>query len=427
MTSVIRGVVAAGCLVSVMVVACVPDTEARQPRSRAAARQAADKKPEKGKRQRLAAITREFEKVQRQGRVTRGREHAVLSDLEEMDRTLLDRKRQLAVIGDALRRTQEDMKRSEQEELAIEARVTETRAALKQRAVALYQSRQPRPVVLLVGARDAYDLVVRSDRLRRIAQREADLVQSLNQSLILLEERRRQLTQSHAQLLDQRQAAASASLAVERERQKKGLLLAAVRRERTLYEQTAGELETAATRLRALMQRSPVAGAPDTTPQTGVDVPRAPALPGPGVKAGRFPAEKGRLPWPHDGMIAATFGRQWHPRFHVYVERKGIEILAKAGEPIRVVHGGTIVYADWFKGYGLLVIVDHGDQYYSLYAHAARALVRVGDRVVAGQVVGEVGDTGLTQEGRLYFEIRHQGDPLNPLAWLNRRRGTQEE
>ena len=79
------------------------------------------------------------------------------------------------------------------------------------------------------------------------------------------------------------------------------------------------------------------------------------------------------------------------------------------------------MYADWFRGYGILIVLDHGENYYTLYAHAAKALVSVGDRVRRRQVIGEVGETGFTQESNLYFEIRHGGQPEDPLPWLGRR------
>ncbi len=377
-------------------------------------------------RQRLESIGRDLNRVRQQRQRVQGRERAVLTDLEVLDKALTERRRQLTGLSQALRQAEEEMRRIEQEEQTLEARVAELRGALRQRAMALYQANRPVPLVLLVDARDPYDAVVRQGRIRRIAQREADLVGDLTQSLLLLEARRRQLTQLRQGLSDRQQAVAEASISAETERKKKSLLLAAIRRERALYEQTAGELEHAASRLRTIMRQSALQESGESGPSP---VPQArPPKPGQGMgQRGRFVLEKGRLSWPHEGAVAAAFGRQWHPRFHVYVDRKGIEIRAATGEPVRAIYDGTVVYADWFKGYGLLIIVDHGEHYYSLYAHAARTLVKVGDRVAAGQVIGDVGETGLTQESRLYFEIRHEGDPVNPLAWLKRRARQDEQ
>ena len=100
--------------------------------------------------------------------------------------------------------------------------------------------------------------------------------------------------------------------------------------------------------------------------------------------------------------------------------QKGIEISATQGQEIRAIYEGTILYADWFKGYGNIVIIDHGDSYYSLSAHVAKIFKGVGDRVEAGEVIALAGDTGSLKGTCLYFELRHHGQPLNPLHWLRK-------
>ncbi|MFQ5543500.1 MAG: murein hydrolase activator EnvC family protein, partial [Nitrospiria bacterium] len=138
---------------------------------------------------------------------------------------------------------------------------------------------------------------------------------------------------------------------------------------------------------------------------------------------GKFSKERGRLEWPKGGKVASLFGRQKHPKFDTMIYRKGIEIAPSRGSEVRSVYDGTIVYADWFRGYGLVIIIDHGENYYSLYAHLNKVLVSVGDMVKKERMIGEVGKTGLSRDPKLYFEIRHEGEPVNPLVWLQKRRG----
>jgi len=90
-------------------------------------------------------------------------------------------------------------------------------------------------------------------------------------------------------------------------------------------------------------------------------------------------------------------------------------------DAIRAVYGGTVLYRGWLKGYGNLIILDHGTGYYTLYAHASELLVAEGDRVKAGQGIARVGETGSLAGPRLYFEIRYQGRPEDPEQWLRRR------
>ncbi|MEE8612818.1 MAG: peptidoglycan DD-metalloendopeptidase family protein, partial [Nitrospirales bacterium] len=141
----------------------------------------------------------------------------------------------------------------------------------------------------------------------------------------------------------------------------------------------------------------------------------------------RAPRRKGQRPevgsllWPAEGEVVTLFGRQKHPTFETYVNKKGIEIRTGEGSKIRAVSSGNVVYADWLKGYGLVVILDHNNGFFSLYAHASQLLVKDSDRVQVGQVIGETGESGLTDKNILYFELRKGTEPVDPLRWLVKR------
>jgi septal ring factor EnvC (AmiA/AmiB activator) len=125
--------------------------------------------------------------------------------------------------------------------------------------------------------------------------------------------------------------------------------------------------------------------------------------------------------WPVTGRIISYFGKSKDPQFHLEVDNSGIQIQAPEGTPIHAVASGVVKFADWFKGYGKLVILDHGRGYYSLYAQAATLNVSEGQSVASGQVLGSVGDTDSLVGSSLYFEIRKNGVPQDPLHWLKYR------
>lgn len=139
-------------------------------------------------------------------------------------------------------------------------------------------------------------------------------------------------------------------------------------------------------------------------------------------KAGAFLAQKGALPMPVSGELTGTFGRSHKTGpYNLPVFRSGININAKAGTPVKAVWDGRVVYADWFKGYGKVVIIDHGAHYYSLSAQLGQVLTKTGRYVHRGELIGTVGDTA-TYAGRgLYFEIRHHGKPQDPQLWLGKK------
>jgi murein DD-endopeptidase MepM/ murein hydrolase activator NlpD len=115
------------------------------------------------------------------------------------------------------------------------------------------------------------------------------------------------------------------------------------------------------------------------------------------------------------------FGRETHPRFGTETVRTGIDIEAAEGTPIRAVAPGAVAYRGWLKGYGNLLVLDHGDGYYTLYAHASQILVDEGDQVKGGELVGRVGETGSVEGPRLHFEVRYQSRAEDPQLWLRRR------
>lgn len=136
--------------------------------------------------------------------------------------------------------------------------------------------------------------------------------------------------------------------------------------------------------------------------------------PFPGATAS-FERQKGVLPWPVAGRVVAHFGRRRSrlgPRWH------GIVIASRRGRPVQAVFAGRVVFADWLRGFGQLIIVDHGHGYLTLYGHNQALLKERGDPVAQGEAIARIGDTGGQARPGLYFEIRHQGRPVDPLPWF---------
>jgi len=131
----------------------------------------------------------------------------------------------------------------------------------------------------------------------------------------------------------------------------------------------------------------------------------------------KFSGRKGRLPWPTQGRISHGFGSS---QVEGQLQWNGVLINASAGQAVQAVHYGRVVFADYFRGQGLLVIVDHGEGYLSLYAHNQHLHKKAGDAVKAGETIASVGNTGGQNESGLYFEIRYQGKAINPADWLAR-------
>jgi septal ring factor EnvC (AmiA/AmiB activator) len=128
---------------------------------------------------------------------------------------------------------------------------------------------------------------------------------------------------------------------------------------------------------------------------------------------------RGDLPWPIQGNVVSRFGRASSGRFGTSIVRNGIEIAASEGADVRAVHEGTVAYAAPFTGFGTLVIVDHGDNAFTLYGHLAEAVVSAGTNVSRGTVLGTVGQSP-SGAAAAYFEVRIDGRPTDPVQWLRR-------
>lgn len=170
---------------------------------------------------------------------------------------------------------------------------------------------------------------------------------------------------------------------------------------------------------RAAVEKAPKAptGAPSARlPPAGKSPdsagPLVSATPTPSLPGERFSARRSRLPWPISGQLKARFGAT---RESGRTRWDGVVIAARPGNTVRSIHAGKVVYADVLGGYGLLVIVDHGEGYLSLYGYNDAILKRPGQRVAAGEPIASVGDRG--NASGVYFEIRHRGRPVNPSAW----------
>ncbi|MBT9516131.1 MAG: peptidoglycan DD-metalloendopeptidase family protein [Methyloversatilis discipulorum] len=169
---------------------------------------------------------------------------------------------------------------------------------------------------------------------------------------------------------------------------------------------------------RSTPPKTPAAGPADDAPAPAGRESRGPVVQSAPVDHGgvAFPKLRGRLPWPASGELARRFGAQGADGG---TPLRGIFIRATAGD-VKAVAAGTVVFADWLRGFGNLVIVDHGDNYLSVYGNNEAVLKSVGAAVRAGEVIASIGASGGASESGLYFELRHQGQALDPLKWVAR-------
>lgn len=187
----------------------------------------------------------------------------------------------------------------------------------------------------------------------------------------------------------------------EKESQKKEAILKEIRQKKQLSEAALAALQEAARSLDRTLTTMGLSG-------------RA------GLDDLSFVRNKGNLPPPVQGKIISYFGKARNGDYDAYTFQSGIDIRVERGEPVRSVFKGEVMFAQWLKGYGNLVIINHGDNYYTLYAHVEEIFKKKGETVGGGEVIATAGDTGSIKGNCLHFEVRHHGKPVNPLKWIKK-------
>ena len=138
------------------------------------------------------------------------------------------------------------------------------------------------------------------------------------------------------------------------------------------------------------------------------------------MRGSSFLHQKGRLRKPVQGKIFSKFGVSKNGDYKSFTFQSGIDIKVERGEPVRSVFKGKVLFAQWLKGYGNMMIINHGDNYYTLYAHVEELFKKKGEAVETGEVIATAGDTGSIKGLCLHFEVRHHGKPVNPMQWIRK-------
>src|SRR3954467_7935783 len=338
--------------------------------------------------------TERLHSLQREPDRLASEERTVIGDLRK-----LEIERQLK--SDELKRVDADAAAVQADLDATTARMTRledsSRAELpelQQRLIEVYKLGQARYLRLLLSTPDLRRLGQSTRTVAALAKLDRDRAATHAKTVAELKKERRALETRRAELATLRAAAEKAQVAVQRAAQARNELIRDIDGRRDLNAQLSSELQTAQQKLQATLHDL-AAGA---TPAEAAQLPLRPF--------------RGVLDWPITGTVSRRFGRG--------SAANGIEIAAAEGADARAVHDGTVAFAGSFSGFGNLVILDHGAQTFSLYGDLLEITVKKGARIEHGQAVGTAGPIPSGSDG-IYFELRVDGRPVDPLQWLKRR------
>ncbi len=359
------------------------------------------------KRSRMSAVQRELTMTEQEIIELKDDEAKVIQELDRINFELSASRSSLRQTRSEMERIQDRMDRLNIQTNALVESMRKSQSYASRRLVAYYKLAQLGVAEVLVSADSFLDLWQTRADLERILEHDFEawdrfLIQKRNLDALgreLTDQKARQdrllkeYEEKEASLAQQKANRAKLTETIRATKQLRLASLASLQRASQELDQTIGSLE------RELESLS--------------------SSPGPLYRP--FAELEGSLPMPVEGKIVELFGPYAHEGdYNIKGFRNGVNVMAKLGSPIRAVCDGRIVYADWFKGYGKIMIIDHGDHYYTLSAQLEELFKKRGDPVQTGEVIATFGDTAALTGPGLYFEIRHHGKPLNPMLWFKK-------
>ena len=375
----------------------------------------------------------------------------VQKDLKATETEMGKLEKQVEVLQKELKKTEVELQRLDGEKAGLNSARKEQQRLIAIQARAAYQSGRQEYLKLLLNQQHPEKFARTLTYYDYMSQARLAQLHRFNETLRQLAEVEKQIDLQHAQLLVQKSQFDSQTEELAKVRQERQQALARLNQDykardqklqarqqdqadlakvlKTIEETLARQArEAEEARQKALIaareaqeqreresQARNRADSDEPAPRRPVKAPGALVSSAGASYGGAFAEARGKLPWPIDGRLLARFGdaRGDDER----TKWDGVMISAAAGSQVRAVHGGRVVFADWLRGAGLLVILDHGNGYLSLYGHNQSLLKAAGDVVKAGEAISTVGNSGGQDTSALYFAIRQQGRPSDPAQW----------
>ena len=335
-------------------------------------------------RQRLDALKREISEINRSLQADRGRRDTLQIQLREAEKALGDVQRSIRDTQTRLDQGQRELATLDQRRETLRTARDEQQARIAAEMRMAWQLGQQGQLKVLLNQEDPQTVARTLAYYRYFFDARRNLIDGYRSTLVELAEVQAQILDTNDRLGRQR---------AELEQRQASLVQAKANREQAVAALSA-RIQDQDSRLRSMEADRKELEVPDNYQD--------------------FAAARGSMPWPVAGKPSNRFGRA---RNEGKMRWQGVNIPAEEGDIVRAIHHGRVVYADWFRGSGLLMIIDHGNGYMSLYAHNQSLLMDVGEWVTAGTPISTVGSSGGQERAALYFEIRHQGKPTDPARW----------
>lgn len=358
----------------------------------------------KERKKELKKIERQMEGKKKALAKTAKQEKQVFSQLNVIERDLYNSKKKIININNLISDERKKIKTVKHDIEFIKQKTFKLRRKFETRMVALYKYGKIGPQEILFSSDSYITLFKRNRFLQLILAEDIKIAEEYNKNMETYKTKNEQLKKNYSDLKYLKKELVNNKKNLLDSQSRKKRLLASINSSKIMHTASLKELKISSLKLKKMID-SLLASLNTEIALNEKD---------------RFTYYKGKMAMPANGNIISFFGNQLDPEFNTVIFNSGIEFDLPEATDIKAIFNGKVIYADWFKGYGKVIIIDHGEGYYSLSAHASKLFKKTGETAVRGEAIGLVGGTDSVADSNLYFEIRHKGKTIDPLKWLKK-------
>lgn len=361
----------------------------------------------KEENRRLKKIDQQIKSVKDEINNLQKKESGYLETLHKIEKLLRDTGKELQVIERDLELAQKEIKQGEDELIFEKRMLKEKTKLLENRLREIYKRRLTGYLEILFNSESFSDFLTRFRYIKNILSLDAEVINDIRQQMKKIEDNKINLENREEILSLLKREVEKGKENIEFSIKAKKSIINKLNSQKEVYLKSLKELEQSSLEIKNIIERIYKQQEEDSKRVTQKEVPAITLKP-----------KKGILALPVQGKLISVYGRHKNTDFNTYTFNSGIDISAPLGQVVRAAGSGEVIYTGSIKGYGQIIIIDHGGRVTTLYAHLSKILIDIGDKVKKEQIVGQVGDSGGVSSTRLHFEVRVEGKPTDPMNWL---------
>jgi len=356
---------------------------------------------------RLKKIEQQIKSVKDEIDNLQKKESGYLEALHKIEKLLLDTEKELQSIEKDLKLAQKEIEKAKDEIVIEKEKLKEKTKLLENRLREIYKSHLTGYLEILFNSESFSDFLTRFRYIKNILSLDAEVINDIRQQTKKIENNKMNLENREEILSLLKKEVEKEKENIEFSIESKKSIINKIDSQKEAYLKSLEELEQSSQEIKNIIERIHKQKEEDSKEASRKEAPTITLKP-----------KKGILALPIQGKIISGYGRQKNTEFNTYTFNSGIDISAPLGQVIHAAGSGEVIYTGDIKGYGQIIIIDHGGRVTTLYAHLSKNLVNIGDKVKKEQTIGQVGDSGGVSSPRLHFEVRVEGKPTDPMNWL---------